>query len=94
MIDDERFDRSPARFESEAEFFLQCDEYRGRVCSVRSGTRIRSGEGTNQPDTGKRRSLSRKLEADIEPSGSSGLVDHGTVHYRAERLGKFVERRA
>jgi hypothetical protein len=53
VIDDERFDRSFARFESEAELFLESSEYRGRGC------RIGSGPGP----------LSRKLDANIESSG-------------------------
>ncbi len=37
VIDDEHFDRSPGRFESEAELILERSEYRGTACWVGSG---------------------------------------------------------
>jgi hypothetical protein len=39
MIDDQRIHRSFARFEPQAELFLERGEYRGRACSTRISNR-------------------------------------------------------
>jgi hypothetical protein len=91
VIDDKPVDWSFGRFEFESELFLHRSEYRGDACRFGSGQRAIVGQ---KGHSGKLRSLFRKLDINIELSGDSGLVDHGTVEYQEELFGKVVERSA
>jgi hypothetical protein len=88
VIDDERFDRSIGRFEPKAELCLERSEDRGNACWVGSGGCSVRGLRRHTVHLG---SLPGELDANLESSIDSGLVDHWTVYYQEEQFGKIIE---